>query len=123
MRGVVHDSFHRNVVRENFIVRVQDGAAFGVNYLFVNVCFRSEPRVFVMLDCLKINQAKRKDAEQGDKNTAYQSATSSATWIHVAARGSLRVESLLRRLIAPEWRAAQSSNPKRGSFSDTLPSS
>ena len=102
MRCVGHDGFHRNVVRENFIVRVEDHAAFGVNDLLVNVLFRSEPGVFVVLDCLEINQAKRKDAEQADKSSTHQSATSSATWIHVALKGSLRVESPLRRLIAPE---------------------
>src|SRR5262252_4609466 len=88
--GVGHDGFHRNVVRENFVVRIQDDATFGVNDLLVNVCFRSEPGVFVVLDCLEINQAKRKDAEQADKTSAHQSATSSATWIHVAPKGSLR---------------------------------
>src|SRR5262245_40343598 len=103
MRGVGHDGFYRNVVRENFIVRVQDDSAFGVNDLLVNVCFRSEPGVFVVLDCLEVDQAKRKDAKQADKSSTHQSATSSATWIHVVPKGSLRVESPLHRLIAPEW--------------------
>src|SRR5215211_1422893 len=102
MRRVGHNSFHRNVVRENFIVRVQDYSAFGVNHLLVNVFFRREPGVFVMLDCLEINQAKRKDAEQADKSSTHQSATSSATWIHAALKGSRRAESPLRRWIALE---------------------
>src|SRR4029077_4294519 len=108
MRCISNDGFHRNVVRENFTVRVEDHAAFGVNDLFVNVRFRSEPSIFVVLDCLKINQAKRKDAEQTDKSSTHQSATSSATWIHVAVKGSRRVESPLRRSIAPELSAARS---------------
>ena len=52
MCRVGHEGFHRNVVRENFIVGVQDHAAFGVNQLLVNVFFRSETGVFVVLDCL-----------------------------------------------------------------------
>src|SRR6478752_4582373 len=102
MGCVSYDRLHRNVVRENFIVRVQDHAAFGVNDLLVNVRFRSEPCVFVVLDCLQINQAKRKDAEQADKSSTHQSAASSATWIHVAVKDSPRVGSPLRRRIAPE---------------------
>src|SRR5437763_12496447 len=102
MRCVSYDGFDRNVMRENFVVRVQDHAPFGVNDLLVNVRFRSEPCVFVVLECLKINQAKRKDAEKADKSSTHQSATSSATWIHVALKGSLRVGSPLRPPIAPE---------------------
>src|SRR4051812_40498929 len=102
MGCVSYDRFHRNVVRENFLVRVKDHAAFGVNDLLVNVRFRSEPCVFVMLDCLQINQPKRKDAEQTDESSTHQSATSSATWIHVALKDSRRVESPLRRSNAPE---------------------
>src|SRR6478752_7877855 len=102
MGCVSYDRLHRNVVRENFLVRVQDHAAFGVNDLLVNVRFRSEPCVFVVLDCLQINQAKRKDAEQADKSSTHQSAASSATWIHVAVKDSRQVELLLRRLSAPE---------------------
>src|SRR5262249_21766858 len=103
MRRVGHDCFHRNVVRENLIVRIQDDAAFGVNDLLVYMFFCSEPGVFVVLDCLEINQAERKDAEQPDKSSTHQSATTSATWIHVAPKGgSPPVESPLRRSIAPE---------------------
>src|SRR6476659_5542450 len=102
MRCVSYDGFHRNVVREHFIVGVQDHAAFGVDDLLVNVRFRSEPCVFVVLDCLQINQPKRKDAEQADESSTHQSATSSATWIHVAVKDSRRVESPLRRSSARE---------------------
>jgi hypothetical protein len=50
-------------VGQNFIVRIQDRAALGVNHLLVNVFFGSEPGVLVMLDRLEINQAKGKNTE------------------------------------------------------------
>src|SRR5262245_12861944 len=102
MRRVRHNCFHRNVLCENLIVRVEDHAAFGVNDLLVNVYFRSQPCVFVVLDCLQIDQAKRKDAKQTDKSSTHQSATSSAIWIHVALKGLRPVESPLHRSIALE---------------------
>ena len=58
VRGVGHYRFYRNIVRQNLVVRVQNHAALGVNNLFVNVFFRGEPGVFVVLDRLKINQTK-----------------------------------------------------------------
>ena len=115
MRGVGHDRFHRNVVCQNFIVRIQDHAPLAVSHLLVNVLFRSQPGVLVVLDRLQINQATRKDAEQTDKSSTNQNATNSATWIHTAREGWLPVGSRLRPLIARESLAARSSTPKPGS--------
>ena len=56
MRGVRHYRFDRNVVRENFVVRIKDRAAFCVDNLFVNVFLSSKPGVFVVLYHLQINQ-------------------------------------------------------------------
>src|SRR5438034_2232816 len=120
MRGVSLHCFPRNVVRENFIVRVKDHAALAVNDLLVNVFLRSEPCVFVMLDCLQINQAKRKDAEQRNECSTDQSATNSATWIHVAPEDWPPVEPPLRRLIALESSVARYWSPKPESFSGSL---
>jgi hypothetical protein len=53
--------------------------------LLVDMFLRGEPGIFVVLDCLQINQAKRKNAEQRDEGGAHESTTSSAIWIHVAA--------------------------------------
>ncbi len=97
MRGVGPDGFHRDVVRENFVVRIKDQPALAVNNLLVNVFLCSESGIFVMFDCLQIDQAKRKNTEQRYKDSAHESATSSATWIHVAAEGLLPVGSRLHR--------------------------
>src|SRR5436309_15870577 len=116
MRGVCHDCFHRNVVGQNFVVRIQDRAPLGVNHMLVNGLFGSEPGVLVVLDRLEINQAKRKNTEQSDKSSTHQSATSPATWIHVAREGWLPAGWHLRPLVARESLAARFSSPKPGSF-------
>src|SRR5215510_4918043 len=120
MRGVGHHCFHGDVVRKNFIVRVKDHAALAVNDLLVNVFFRSEPCVFVMLYCLQINQAKGKDAEQCDERSTDYGATSSATWIHVAPEDWPPVERPLHRSIALEPLAERSWTQKPESFSSSL---
>ncbi len=58
MRGVSDYRFHRNVVRENFVVRVENHAALSVNFLLVDVFFSSEAGIFVVLNDLQINQTK-----------------------------------------------------------------
>ena len=87
MRGVGYYRLDRNVVRENLVVRIENRAALGVDGLLVNMFFSSETGIFVVLDHLQIDQAKRKDAEQPDKSSAYQHATSSAVSIHFASDG------------------------------------
>ena len=115
MRGIGYDRFHRNVVCQNFIVRIQDHAPLGMSHLLVNVFFGSQPGVLVVLDRLQINQATRKDAEQNDKSSTDQNATNSAIWIHTVREGWLPVGSCLRPLIARESLTARSSTPKPGS--------
>ena len=87
VRGVRHDRFHRNVVREDLIVRVENRAALCVNNLFVNVFFSGKPSVFIVFYRLQINQTKRKDAEKPDKTSAHQHAPTSAIWIHLVVEG------------------------------------
>ena len=84
---VGHYRFHRNVLREDFAVRIEDLASLCVDDLLVNVFFSGKAGVFVVLYCLQINQTKRKDAEEPDKTSAHQHATISAIWIHLAAEG------------------------------------
>src|SRR5215472_4837711 len=87
MRGVRHDGLHWNIVRENFIIRVENHPALCVNDLFVNVLFGGKPGVLVVFYCLQINQSKRKNAEKPDETGAHQHATASAIWIHFAVDG------------------------------------
>ena len=83
MRGVSHDSFDRNVVGENFVVRVKDRAALRINDLFVSVFFSSKTGVLVVLNYLKINKTKREDAEERDKSGADQRTSASTVRVHL----------------------------------------
>ena len=58
MRGVGHYRLNRNVMREDFVVRIEDCAAFCVDDLLINVLFSRKTRVFVVLDCLQIDSTK-----------------------------------------------------------------
>ncbi len=60
MRGVRDDGFAGNVVGQDLAIRIQDGAAFRIDGLFVNVLLRGEPGVLVMLDHLQVNEPKRR---------------------------------------------------------------
>ena len=55
MRGVGHYRLNGNVMREDFVIRIEDRAAFCVDDLLINVLFSGKPGVFVVLDCLQIN--------------------------------------------------------------------
>ena len=63
MRRIGHDRLDWRVVGEDFIVRVEDGAALGEDGLFVDVLLSGKPGVFVVLDHLQINEPERKSAE------------------------------------------------------------
>ncbi len=86
MGRIGHDRLDRNVVREDFVVRVENRAALGVDRLFVDVFFSSEPGVFVVLDHLQINEPERKCAEQCREPEADQRATNPAVPLHLPAR-------------------------------------
>ena len=58
MAGVGHYRFYRDVVRENFLIGVENHAALCVNDLLVNVLFSGKTGVFVVLYRLQINQTK-----------------------------------------------------------------
>ena len=63
MRRVGHDGLDRRVVGKNFVIRVQNRAALGVDRLFVDVFFSRKPGVLVVLDHLQIDKPEGKDAE------------------------------------------------------------
>ena len=86
MGRVSHDRFDGHVVRKDLVVRVENRAALRADDLFVNVFFSGEPGIFVVLDHLQINQAKRKTAEEGDKDETNERATNPAVPLHLAAR-------------------------------------
>jgi hypothetical protein len=86
MCSVTNYSFDRHIVGEDLIVCVEDGAAFCVDGLFVNVLFSSKPGVFVVLDYLKINKTKREGAEEHNENAANQCTTAPAIRVHLVAR-------------------------------------
>src|SRR6266576_2894586 len=87
MRRVGDYGFYRNVVRKNLAVRVENRTALCVNDLLVYVFFRSKTRILVVFYGLQIDQTVCKDAEEPDKSGAYQNATASTVWIHLAAEG------------------------------------
>src|SRR5471032_2928568 len=86
MRRIGHDRLDGGVVRKDFVVRVQNRAALGVDRLFVDVFFSGEFGVLVVLDHLQINEPERKSAEQGREPEANQRATNSAVPLHLPAR-------------------------------------
>ena len=55
MRGVGHYCLDRNVVREYFVIRIEDRAAFRVDDLLMDVLFSCETGVFVVFNCLQID--------------------------------------------------------------------
>src|SRR5438874_13832458 len=82
MGRVGHDSFDGHIVREDFVVCVENCAALRINDLFVNVFFSSQPGVLVVLDHLEIDQSKRKTAEDGGEGEARQRATDATVPLH-----------------------------------------
>jgi hypothetical protein len=42
-------------MREDFVIRIEDRAAFRVDDLLINVLFSGKTGVFVMLDCLQVD--------------------------------------------------------------------
>jgi hypothetical protein len=59
---------------EDFAIGIGDGAAFGIDRLFVDVFLRRQPGVLVVFDQLEINEAKRERAKEQDKSDANQCA-------------------------------------------------
>ena len=58
VRRVGHYRLNRNVMREYFVIGIEDRATFCVNDLLINVFFSGKPGVFFVLDCLQIDQTK-----------------------------------------------------------------
>ena len=86
VRRIGDDRLDRSVVREDFVVRVENRAALGEDRLLVDVFFRGEPGVLVVLDHLQINQPEGKGAEQRREPEADQRATNPAVPLHLPAR-------------------------------------
>lgn len=86
MGGVGHNGVAGNVVRQNFVVGVEDGAALGVDGLFVDVLLSRTIRVLVVLDHLQVDEPERKEAEQPDESQADQRASVPAVPLHLAVR-------------------------------------
>src|SRR5450432_2326769 len=86
MGRIGHHRLDRCVVREHFVVRVQNRATLGVDRLFVDVFFRGESGVLLVFDHLQINKPKRKYAEQHREPEADQRATNPAVPLHLPAR-------------------------------------
>src|SRR4029077_19605071 len=77
-RRVGDDRFDRDVVRQDFVVGVEDRAALGEDRLLDDVLFSSQPGVLVVLDHLQVNQAKRKQTEDQNETEADDRASCSA---------------------------------------------
>ena len=86
MSRVRDHRFHRDVVRQDFVVRVENRAALGEYGLLVNVLFSGQSSVLLVLDHLEIDQAKRKRAEQENEAEANDCASGSAVPFHLAPR-------------------------------------
>src|ERR1700731_3369849 len=108
MRRIGHDSLDWRVMREDFVVRVEDRAALREDRLLVNVFLRGEPGVLVVLDHLKVNQPEGKEAEQSGKEKTDQRATDPAVPLHLPPR-----------LLATGW-TASSGRAGRGAFNRTM---
>jgi hypothetical protein len=87
MGGVGHDGFDRNVVGQDFVVGVENGSALGEDWLLDDVFLSREARVLIVLDHLKIDQAKRKEAEKKNEAEADDCASCSAVPFHLEFRG------------------------------------
>src|SRR5438046_3659107 len=86
MSGVSHHRFHRHIVRQDFVVRVENRASLGEDGLLVNVLFSGQSRVLVVLDHLEIEPAKRKRAEQENEAEANDGASGTAVPFDLAHR-------------------------------------
>src|SRR6266851_6318657 len=82
MRRVGDNCLDRNVVSENFVIRIENRAALGVDGLLIDVFFGGEPGVLVVLDHLQVNEAERKKAEQRDEDETNQRAAKSSVPAH-----------------------------------------
>src|ERR1700682_2865173 len=98
MRRISHDRLDGGVVGKDFVVRVQNRAALGVDRLFVDVLFSSESGILVVLDHLQINEPEGKRAEQRREPETDQRATNPAVPLHLPAR-----------LLATGWTASSPS--------------
>src|ERR1043166_2416455 len=85
MAGVGDDRLNRHIVREHFVVRVEDFTALSTDDLFVNVLLSSEPGVFVVLDQLQVNEPERKRAKERDKSKADNDAPKATGPFHLPA--------------------------------------
>ena len=86
MGRVGDDRFDRDVVRENFVVSVENCAAFGKDRLLNYVLFSGESGVLVVLDHLEVDQAKGKRAEEQNEAEADDCTSCSAVPFHLAPR-------------------------------------
>jgi hypothetical protein len=86
MGGVRDHRLDRRVVSEDFVIRVQDRAALGEDRLFDDVLLSGEAGVLVVLDHLKVDQAKRKSAEEQNEAEADDGASCSAVPSHLFTR-------------------------------------
>src|SRR6266568_7196714 len=82
MSRISDHRFDRNIVRQDFVIGVENRAALGKNGLLVNVFLSSEPGVLVVLDHLEIDQAKRKRAEEQDETETDDGASGSTVPFH-----------------------------------------
>jgi hypothetical protein len=80
------DGFDRNIVSEDFIVRVENDSALGKDRLLDNVFFSRKSRVLIVLDHLEIDQAKRKRAEEKNEAEADNGAACSTVPFHLTTR-------------------------------------
>ena len=83
MSGIAHHGLDGNVVRKHFVVGVEDGAAFSIDDLFMNMLFCGKPSEFIVLDHLQINEPERKKTVKSDKPNADECAASASVPSHL----------------------------------------
>ena len=62
---------------------VEDGAAFSIDDLFLNMLFCGKPSEFIVLDHLQINEPERKKTVKSDKPNADECAASASVPSHL----------------------------------------
>ena len=95
-------------MREDLVIGVEDRTALGEDRLLVNVLFRGEPGVLVVLDHLEVDEPKRKETEKSGKEKADQRATDPAVPLHLPGR-----------LFETGW-TVSSTRGGRGAFNRTM---
>src|SRR4051812_35485180 len=78
MSRVRYDGFDRGVMREDFVVRIENRAPLGEDRLLIDVFLRGETGVLVVLDHLEVDEPERKQAEERGKAEANQGAADPA---------------------------------------------